>query len=200
MADSSDPRFVFPDEVHLTRMMCPECSGILAELKLPQISYYRCHVGHQYGPQSLAAAQAESAESKLWAAVAALEEQAASGRTCDRGARSGHGGGTPTGRQGGRGDRFIHRESVSHRHSRRIRQPAASVISEAVTGSGGARNLYFCDGNPLRATVRSLSRAAASALGLDARQRGQQRRFSRTADDLGAELLLEPEIGRSRPP
>lgn len=80
MEDSSDPRFVFPDEARLTRMACPECGGVLAELQLPQISYYRCHVGHQYGPQSLAAAQAESAESKLWAAVAALEEQAAFAR------------------------------------------------------------------------------------------------------------------------
>src|SRR5262245_10400200 len=38
------------------------------------------HVGHQFGPQSLAAAQAESAEAKLWAAVATLEETAALAR------------------------------------------------------------------------------------------------------------------------
>jgi two-component system chemotaxis response regulator CheB len=80
MANSGDPRFLFPDEARLTRMVCPECGGVLAELELPQISYYRCHAGHHYGPQSLAAAQAESAESKLWAAVAALEEQAAFAR------------------------------------------------------------------------------------------------------------------------
>jgi two-component system chemotaxis response regulator CheB len=44
---------------------------------LPHITYYHCHVGHQFSPQSLAAAQAETAEAKLWAAVAALEETAA---------------------------------------------------------------------------------------------------------------------------
>jgi two-component system chemotaxis response regulator CheB len=37
-------------------------------------------VGHQFGPQSLAAAQVESAEAKLWSAVAALEETAALAR------------------------------------------------------------------------------------------------------------------------
>jgi two-component system, chemotaxis family, protein-glutamate methylesterase/glutaminase len=47
---------------------------------LPHITYYRCHVGHQFGPQSLAAAKAEAAEAKLWAAVAALEETAALAR------------------------------------------------------------------------------------------------------------------------
>jgi two-component system, chemotaxis family, protein-glutamate methylesterase/glutaminase len=62
MEDSSDPGFVSGKETRLTRMTCPECGGVLAEVELPQISYYRCHVGHQYGPQSLAAAQAESAE------------------------------------------------------------------------------------------------------------------------------------------
>jgi hypothetical protein len=37
-------------------------------------------VGHQFGPQSLAAAQADTAETKLWAAVATLEETAALAR------------------------------------------------------------------------------------------------------------------------
>ena len=34
-------------------------------------------VGHQFGPQALAAAQLEASERKLWSSVAALEEQAA---------------------------------------------------------------------------------------------------------------------------
>ena len=49
----------------------------MAQVDLPQISYFRCHVGHQFAPQALAAAQAEASERKLWGAVAALEEQAA---------------------------------------------------------------------------------------------------------------------------
>jgi two-component system chemotaxis response regulator CheB len=69
--------YVAPPGCHLA---CPECGGALAEAALPHITYYRCHVGHQFGPQSLAAAQAEAAEAKLWAAVAALEETAALAR------------------------------------------------------------------------------------------------------------------------
>jgi two-component system chemotaxis response regulator CheB len=80
MEDSSDLQFLAPEETRLTRLACPECGGTLAEAVLPQITYYRCHVGHQFGPQSLAAAQADAAEGKLWAAVAALEETAALAR------------------------------------------------------------------------------------------------------------------------
>lgn len=80
MEDSSDLQFLSPEETRLTRLACPECGGALAEAVLPQITYYRCHVGHQFGPQSLAAAQTESAEGKLWAAVATLEETAALAR------------------------------------------------------------------------------------------------------------------------
>ena len=76
MEQSSDLQFLSAGETRLTRLACPECGGALAEAILPQTSYYRCHVGHQFGPQSLAAAQSESVEAKLWAAVAALEETA----------------------------------------------------------------------------------------------------------------------------
>jgi two-component system chemotaxis response regulator CheB len=77
MADSGDPQYLAADETRLTRLVCPDCGGSLAQLDLPTISYYRCHVGHQWSPQSLAAAQTDTAETKLWAAAAALEEEAA---------------------------------------------------------------------------------------------------------------------------
>ena len=80
MEEGSDLQFLAPGETRLTRLACPEFGGALAETVLPRISFYRCHVGHQFGPQSLAAAQAESAEAKLWAAVATLEETAALAR------------------------------------------------------------------------------------------------------------------------
>jgi len=72
----NDPSFALPGENRLVRLACPECGGGLSQVDLPQVSYFRCHVGHQYGPQSLVAAQAEAAEARLWSAVAALEEQA----------------------------------------------------------------------------------------------------------------------------
>jgi two-component system chemotaxis response regulator CheB len=80
MGDSDDPGFLSADEVRLTRLSCPECSGGLAEVELTGLRYYRCHVGHQYSPQSLEAAQREAVEAKLWAAAAALEEHAALAR------------------------------------------------------------------------------------------------------------------------
>ena len=71
--------FLFPDESAATRMTCPECNGARSRIDLPHVSYFRCHVGHQYGPRSLEAAQREAAEAALWAAVAALEEHATLG-------------------------------------------------------------------------------------------------------------------------
>jgi len=80
MSDSDDPGFLFAEETQLTRLACPECGGGMAQVDLPQISYFRCHVGHQYAPKTLAAAQAEAVEAKLWSAIAAMEEQAVMGR------------------------------------------------------------------------------------------------------------------------
>jgi two-component system chemotaxis response regulator CheB len=77
MVESDDPGYLREDESRLTRLTCPDCGGGLAQVDLPQISYFRCHVGHQFAPQALAAAQADASENKLWSAVAALEEQAA---------------------------------------------------------------------------------------------------------------------------
>jgi two-component system chemotaxis response regulator CheB len=77
MVESADPGFLLEDESKLTRLTCPDCGGSMAQVDLPQISYFRCHVGHQFAPQALAAAQVEASEKKLWSAVAALEEQAA---------------------------------------------------------------------------------------------------------------------------
>jgi two-component system chemotaxis response regulator CheB len=77
MATSDEVDFLANGESRLTRLSCPECSGAMAQVDLPQISYFVCHVGHRYSPLSLVAAQAENAESTLWTAVAALEEQAA---------------------------------------------------------------------------------------------------------------------------
>jgi two-component system chemotaxis response regulator CheB len=74
--DGDDVGFLAPDETRLTRIACPECGGALAQIDLDGVSFFRCHVGHQYAPQGLEAAQREAAEAKLWAATAALEEHA----------------------------------------------------------------------------------------------------------------------------
>jgi two-component system chemotaxis response regulator CheB len=80
MAEGSNLAYLATDETRVLRLACPECGGGMAQIDLPTISYFRCHVGHQYSPQSLLLAQVEAAEAKLWSAVAALEEQAATAR------------------------------------------------------------------------------------------------------------------------
>jgi two-component system chemotaxis response regulator CheB len=80
MGDSDEPWFLSAEETRLTRLSCPDCGGGLAEVDAEGLRYFRCHVGHQYGPQSLEAAQREAVESKVLAAAAALEEHAALAR------------------------------------------------------------------------------------------------------------------------
>jgi two-component system chemotaxis response regulator CheB len=77
MVDAGDPNYLADGEARLTRLACPDCGGAMAEVELPQITYFACHIGHRFSPRTLAAAQAEASEAKLWAAVAALEEQSA---------------------------------------------------------------------------------------------------------------------------
>lgn len=55
---------------------CPECSGALVRLRDPVPSRFRCHTGHAYTTESLAAAMLERAEENLWSAIRSLEEYA----------------------------------------------------------------------------------------------------------------------------
>ncbi len=56
---------------------CPECGGVLQEHREAGIVRWRCPVGHQYSPESLADAQGEGVEAALWAAIRVLEEREA---------------------------------------------------------------------------------------------------------------------------
>jgi two-component system chemotaxis response regulator CheB len=53
---------------------CPECHGVLLELKEGSRTKFRCHTGHAYSVASLLAAVGEGIEDSLWNAVRALEE------------------------------------------------------------------------------------------------------------------------------
>jgi two-component system chemotaxis response regulator CheB len=59
---------------------CPECHGVLWEIKEGKASRYRCRVGHAYGEATLDQELNQAAESALWAAMRALEEKAAMAR------------------------------------------------------------------------------------------------------------------------
>ena len=90
LVDRDDPGFRREDESPLHPLSCPDCGSGMAQVDLPQISYFRCHLGHQFAPQALAAAQADVSETKLRGAAAALEEQAAVLRYMQRRASGQH--------------------------------------------------------------------------------------------------------------
>jgi two-component system chemotaxis response regulator CheB len=59
---------------------CPDCGGVLFELEDTGMLRYRCRVGHAFTGEALTHGQLLSVEAALWAAVRALEENAALAR------------------------------------------------------------------------------------------------------------------------
>ena len=55
---------------------CPECKGVLWELKEGELLRFRCRVGHAYSAETLIDAQKEGLEAALWSALNALDEKA----------------------------------------------------------------------------------------------------------------------------
>src|SRR4051812_19843881 len=53
---------------------CPECHGVLLQLKEGDNLRFRCHTGHAYSVDSLLAEFTEKTEESLWSAIRALEE------------------------------------------------------------------------------------------------------------------------------
>lgn len=54
---------------------CPECHGVLLQMKDGAPLRFRCHTGHAYTVESLLAEQSEGIEDSLWNAIRALEER-----------------------------------------------------------------------------------------------------------------------------
>lgn len=69
---------------------CPECNGILWEMREGEILRFRCRVGHAFGAESLLVSKKEELEGALWAALRALEERAALHRRLSEHAAIGH--------------------------------------------------------------------------------------------------------------
>jgi two-component system, chemotaxis family, protein-glutamate methylesterase/glutaminase len=57
-----------------SKYACPECHGVLLELKEGNRVRFRCHTGHAYSMESLLAAVSEGIEESLWIAIRSLEE------------------------------------------------------------------------------------------------------------------------------
>jgi two-component system, chemotaxis family, protein-glutamate methylesterase/glutaminase len=53
---------------------CPECGGVLWEIRDEDLVRFRCRVGHAFSIESMMAAQSEGVEEALWAALKTLEE------------------------------------------------------------------------------------------------------------------------------
>jgi two-component system, chemotaxis family, protein-glutamate methylesterase/glutaminase len=54
---------------------CPECHGVLLQLKEGGILRFRCHTGHAYSAATLLEEGGEGVEGSLWGAIRSLEER-----------------------------------------------------------------------------------------------------------------------------
>jgi two-component system chemotaxis response regulator CheB len=54
---------------------CPECHGVLLQLKEGAILRFRCHTGHAYSVLTLLEEGGEGVEGSLWGAIRSLEER-----------------------------------------------------------------------------------------------------------------------------
>jgi two-component system, chemotaxis family, protein-glutamate methylesterase/glutaminase len=96
-------------------LTCPDCAGALWERSDGNLVHFRCRTGHAFSPESLAAMQAESLESALWAAVRSLEENASLARRLERRLREGGSTSSST-------SRFLRRAEVAEQHAARLRE------------------------------------------------------------------------------
>jgi len=93
---------------------CPECGGTLFEFQDGELLRFRCRIGHAYSANSLVAEQADGLEAALWAALRALEEQAAlTKRLAERSTGRGHTGSARS---------FQNQAEDAHRHAELIRR------------------------------------------------------------------------------
>lgn len=58
----------------LTTFSCPECGGVLWQVRESEPPSFRCHVGHAYGAEHLLTQQSEVVEHSIWYTLRALKE------------------------------------------------------------------------------------------------------------------------------
>lgn len=58
----------------VTPQTCPECGGVLVQIREGGFTRYRCHTGHAYTGDTLLVSVTEAIEDQLWATLRALEE------------------------------------------------------------------------------------------------------------------------------
>jgi len=73
----SEPAEPVPPDPAATHYGCPDCGGVLTEVREAGVERFRCHTGHLYSLESLVAAHGETVEYAMWAAVRSLQERGA---------------------------------------------------------------------------------------------------------------------------
>jgi two-component system chemotaxis response regulator CheB len=102
---------------------CPECHGVLLEVKGGIPVRFRCHTGHAYTLESLLADMDEAIEDSLWNAIRALEERVMLIRQAAAHQREAH----------GDGDELLSRAEEAQRR--------ADLVRQAVLIEDGAQSL-----------------------------------------------------------
>jgi len=67
---------------------CPDCGGVLWELRDGELIRFRCRVGHAFSAETLLATQFDELEDALWVALRTLEESAGLAERMEQQARS----------------------------------------------------------------------------------------------------------------
>lgn len=91
-------------------VVCPSCGGVMTESTINGLTRFRCHTGHTFTMDGLAAEQARALEGALWAAVRALEESETLARRMASHASL------------DLGERFEEKAEAMKRHAHRIQQ------------------------------------------------------------------------------
>jgi len=92
---------------------CPECGGVLWEIRGGEPLRFRCRIGHGYTSETLTAEQAMTVEHALWTALRALEEHAAvRRRMAERASRRG---------MTASADRYQERARELEQHAQKVR-------------------------------------------------------------------------------
>lgn len=106
---------------------CPECHGVLLQMKDDAPLRFRCHTGHAYTLESLLSEMDETIEESLWNAIRALEERAMLMRDAGTHARQVH----------GDGGHLLEAADETERRANVVRQALLKQVY--VAASGGAR-------------------------------------------------------------
>jgi two-component system chemotaxis response regulator CheB len=100
---------------------CPECHGVLFEIKEGELRRFRCHTGHAYSRATLLASLDERVEDSLWNAARGLQEKAQLARVLANDAGAG---------ERGERDELLARAVEAERRAERVRAAIARHIEE----------------------------------------------------------------------